>query len=83
MEQVLPEYTSQESCENAGHRWDVGSEDSSAGCEGKWDRVWKAEIGRYITAYNREGRYISDETPMLGVLNNEEFNEFNYWQPNA
>jgi len=81
--QVLSEYSSQESCENAGHRWDAGSEDSSAGCEGKWDRVWKAEIGRYITAYNREGRYISDVTPMLGVLKNEDINEFNYWQPNA
>ena len=52
-------------------------------CEGKWNRVWKAEIGRYITAYNREGRYISDVSPMLGVLKNEDINEFNYWQPNA
>ena len=81
--QVLSEYESQESCESAGHRWDAGSEDSSEGCEGKWNRVWKAEIGRYITAYNREGRYISDATPMLGVLKSENINEFNYWQPNA
>ena len=32
--QVVSEYDSQESCESAGHRWDAGSEDSSAGCEG-------------------------------------------------
>ena len=81
--QLLPEYTSQEMCENEGHRWDAGEEDTSARCEGKWSREWKAEIGRYITAYNREGRYISDVTPMLGVLKTEEINEFNYWQPNA
>ncbi|MEC7686788.1 MAG: peptide-N-glycosidase F-related protein, partial [Candidatus Thermoplasmatota archaeon] len=81
--QILPEFTSQELCENAGHRWDDGGEDSSPSCKGKWNRVWKAEVGRYITAYNREGRYISDVTPMLGVLKNENINEFNYWQPNA
>ena len=81
--QILPEFTSQEVCENAGHRWDEGGEDSSPSCKGKWNRVWKAEVGRYITAYNREGRYISDVTPMLGVLKNENINEFNYWQPNA
>ena len=81
--QFLPEFTSQEVCENAGHRWDEGGEDSSPSCKGKWNRVWKAEVGRYITAYNREGRYISDVTPMLGVLKNENINEFNYWQPNA
>ena len=81
--QILPEFTSQEVCENNGHRWDDGGEDGSPSCKGKWNRVWKAEIGRYITAYNREGRYISDATPMLGVLKNENINEFNYWQPNA
>ncbi len=81
--QILPEFTSQEVCENNGHRWDDGGEDGSPSCKGKWNRVWKAEIGRYITAYNREGRYISDVTPMLGVLKNENINEFNYWQPNA
>ena len=81
--QILTEFISQESCETAGHRWDDGGEDGSPSCKGKWDRVWKAEIGRYITAYNREGRYISDATPMLGVLKNENINEFNYWQPNA
>ncbi len=81
--QILPEFTSQEVCENAGHRWDDGGEDGSPSCKGKWNRVWKAEIGRYITAYNREGRYISDATPMLGVLKNGNINEFNYWQPNA
>ncbi|MBA60531.1 MAG: hypothetical protein CMB30_02360 [Euryarchaeota archaeon] len=81
--QILPEFTSQELCENAGHRWDDGGEDSSPSCKGKWNRVWKAEVGRYITAYNREGRYISDVTPMLGVLKNENINEINYWQPNA
>ena len=81
--QILTEFSSQENCETAGHRWDDGGEDGSPSCKGKWDRVWKAEIGRYITAYNREGRYISDATPMLGVLKNENINEFNYWQPNA
>jgi len=81
--EVLTQYGTQNECENAGHRWDAGSEDSSARCEGKWNREWKAEIGRYITAYNREGRYISDVSPMLGVLKNEDINEFNYWQPNA
>ncbi len=81
--EILPEYNTQEQCENAGHRWDSGSEDTPERCEGKWNREWKAEIGRYITAYNREGRYISDATPMLGVLKTEEINEFNYWQPNA
>ena len=81
--EVLSEYATQELCEAAGHRWDAGDEDTSARCEGKWNRVWKAEIGRYITAYNREGRYISDVSPMLGVLKNEDINEFNYWQPNA
>ena len=81
--QILTEFSSQENCETAGHRWDDGGEDGSPSCKGKWDRVWKAEIGRYITAYNREGRYISDATPMLGVLKNENVNEFNYWQPNA
>ena len=25
----------------------------------------------------------SDVNPMLGVLKNEDINEFNYWQPNA
>ena len=81
--EVLSEYATQELCEAAGHRWDAGDGDTSARCEGKWNRVWKAEIGRYITAYNREGRYISDVSPMLGVLKNEDINEFNYWQPNA
>ena len=79
--EILVQYGTQEACESAGHRWDTGEE--PARCEGKWNRVWKAEIGRYITAYNREGRYISDVTPMLGVLKNENINEFNYWQPNA
>jgi len=81
--EILVQYGNQDECENAGHRWDAGDEDTSARCEGKWNRVWKAEIGRYITAYNREGRYISDVSPMLGVLKNEDINEFNYWQPNA
>ena len=37
--QILPEFTSQELCENAGHRWDDGEEDSSPSCKGKWNRV--------------------------------------------
>ena len=80
--EVLSEYATQELCEAAGHRWDAGDEDTSARCEGKWNRAGKLKLEDTLLRII-EGRYISDVSPMLGVLKNEDINEFNYWQPNA
>ena len=62
-------YVDETNCTNAGGQWN--------------SREHIGEIGRWITAYGREGRWITDTTPMLALLQNGGEKEFRFSCPNG